>query len=112
VHFSFGEPIGEELNIIDALTIKNDQFASLADMIDTHVHKNYHLWPGNYIVWDMLNHSTEYKDQYTDADKAVFLEYINDHIVRAKVDDDFIRTSLLEMYANPVVNKKAHQVKV
>ena len=112
VHFSFGEPVGEEIYVIDALTVKNDQFAALADMIDQHVHKNYHLWPGNYIAWDLVNHSTEYKDQYTDADKAVFLEYINDHIVRAKVDDDFVRTSLLEMYANPVVNKKAHREKM
>ena len=59
VHFSFGEPVGEEIYVIDALTVKNDQFAALADMIDQHVHKNYHLWPGNYIAWDLVNHSTE-----------------------------------------------------
>lgn len=112
VHFSFGEPIADELNIIDVLTVKNDQFSALAEMIDQHVHQNYHLWPGNYIAWDLINNSTEHQKQYSEEEKAVFLEYINDHVKRAKVDNDFIRTNLLEMYANPVVNKKANQVKV
>lgn len=111
VHFSFGEPISEELNIIEALTVKNDQFTALAEMIDQHVHQNYHLWPGNFIAWDLLNNSTEHSCHYTANEKAVFIEYLNDHFQRAKVNDEFIRTSLLEMYANPVVNKKSYDVK-
>lgn len=112
VHFSFGEPITDELNIIDAITVKNDQFSALAEIIDQHVHMNYHLWPGNYIAWDIINNSTECGDYYSEAEKTAFMEYLNDHVIRAKSNDEFIRTSLLEMYANPVVNQKLYQVKV
>ncbi len=112
VHFSFGDPITDEINIIEALTVKNDQFTALAEMIDQHVHQNYHLWPGNYIAWDLLNNSTEHTSHYSEAEKTVFIEYLNDHIQRAKLDDEFIRTSLLEMYANPLVNQKSYEVKV
>lgn len=108
VHFAFGSPLTDELNILEALTVKNDQFTALAEMIDQHVHQNYHLWPGNYIAWDLLNHSNEHQLHYSDEEKAVFTEYLNDHIKRAKVDEEFIRTSLLEMYANPLVNQKAY----
>ncbi len=112
VHFAFGEPITDELSIIDALTVKNDQFSALAEIIDQHVHQNYHLWPGNYIAWDIINNSTDCANFYSAAEKTAFIEYINDHVVRAKSNDEFIRTSLLEMYANPVVNQKSYQVKV
>lgn len=108
VHFSFGDPLTDELNILEAITVKNDQFTALAEMIDQHVHQNYHLWPGNYIAWDLLNQSNEHHTYYSSAEKAVFQEYLNDHTLRAKADDEFIRTSLLEMYANPLVNQKSY----
>lgn len=107
VHFSFGNPIIDELNNIEVLSTKNDQLSALAEIIDHHVHKNYHLWPGNYIAWELLNNSTEYNAKYTAAEKTAFINYINDHVNRANSDDEFIRKCMLEMYANPVVNQRA-----
>lgn len=105
IHFSFGEPLIEEISAIDALTVKNDQFSALAGIIDKHVHANYKLWPANFIAWDLLNGIPKYKEQYTEKDKISFETYLKDHLARTKGDRDFIYHSLLEMYANPVTNK-------
>ncbi|HBX88979.1 MAG TPA: glycerol acyltransferase [Marinilabiliaceae bacterium] len=109
VHFAFGKPLQEELNPIDALTVKNDQFSALAEIIDSHVHQNYKLWPSNYIAWDIFNNSRQYSDNYSDEEKAIFLEYVEDHISRIpEMDRDFIFNSLMEMYANPLENKRSY----
>lgn len=109
VHFAFGKPLQEELNPIDALTVKNDQFSALAEIIDSHVHQNYKLWPSNYIAWDIFNNSCQYSDKYSDEEKAIFLEYVEDHISRIpEMDRDFIFNSLMEMYANPLENKRSY----
>ena len=109
VHFAFGKPLQEELNPIDALTVKNDQFSALAEIIDSHVHQNYKLWPSNYIAWDIFNNSCQYSDKYSDEEKAIFLEYVEDHISRIpEMDRDFIFNSLIEMYANPLENKRSY----
>lgn len=109
VHFAFGTPLQSELNVIDALTVKNDQFSTLAELVDRQVHQNYKLWPSNYIAWDIYNSSTEYSSCYTAEEKVQFLEYIEDHINRIpEMDRDFIFSSLMEMYANPLENKQSY----
>ncbi|TCO04970.1 1-acyl-sn-glycerol-3-phosphate acyltransferase [Natronoflexus pectinivorans] len=111
VHFAFGQPLTKELDSIDTLTVKNDQFSALADLIDRHVHLNYKLWPGNYVALDILNKSDENAKNYTGKEKLEFLEYLEDHISRTKgADRGFIYNSLLEMYANPVVNQRSYNV--
>lgn len=105
IHFSFGKPLVDELTPIEALTVKNDQFAAMAKVVDNHVHANYKLWPGNYVAWDLLNESDKYSDCYSDEEKNIFVTYVNEHLERTDCDRDFIYRSLLEMYANPVINK-------
>jgi len=79
-------------------------------MIDRYIHLNYHLWTGNYVAWDVLNQKEEYTDFYTYEEREFFLAYIEEHLCRCnhqhKTDIEFIRESLLEMYANPVENKR------
>jgi len=105
VHFSIGTPIDAELDTIAKLGTKSDQLQALAESIDNQIHSNYKLWPGNFVACDIFCNSKEHADKYTEADKARFLEYINEHISRAKdADTDFIFQTLMEMYANPVRN--------
>ena len=45
--------------------------------------------------------------KYTDEDKQTFLGYLDQQIARIQLpnkDVDFLRTKLLEMYANPLKN--------
>jgi 1-acyl-sn-glycerol-3-phosphate acyltransferase len=106
VHFAFGQPINNELDVLKDIQNKNEKFEFLAGLIDTHVHENYHWWPGNWVAWDMLNKTDEYANLYSEEEKKIFLQYIEEHLDRIKGDRDFLRKTLLEMYANPVVNKR------
>ncbi len=106
VHFAFGQPINNELDVLKNIQNKNEKFEFLAGLIDKHVHENYHLWPGNWVAWDMLNQTDEYASLYSEEEKKIFLQYIEEHLDRIEGDRDFLRKTLLEMYANPVVNKR------
>lgn len=105
VHFSFGTPIDAELGEITE-TNKNVQVQLIAEIIDKQIHQNYHLWPGNYISYDMLEKSDRFRSKYTDEEKQVFLHFVNEHICRLEnADRDFIYEMILKMYANPVYNQ-------
>ncbi len=102
VHYVFGEPLDYELDVLN----ENDDLNLLAGIIDRHVHDNFHLWPGNLVAWDMLNNSTEYNNSYTAEEKEVFVSYLEEHLSRTEGDRDFLKKTMLEMYANPVENKR------
>ena len=106
VHFAFGQPINNELDILKDIENKNEKIEFLAGLIDKHVHENYRLWPGNWVAWDMLNTTEEYSNMYSTEEKEIFLQYIEEHLERIEGDREFLRKTLLEMYANPVVNKR------
>ncbi len=103
VHYVFGEPLNHELDILT----KNDDLNLLADIIDRHVHDNFHLWPGHLVAWDMLHNSTHYSHRYTKKEKEVFVSYLEEHLSRIEGDMDFLKKTMLEMYSNPVENKRA-----
>lgn len=105
IHFSFGSQLNSELDSLEGLN-KNAQIQGIADAIDYQIHKNYHLWPCNYIAFDLLNANKANSDKYTDEDVLVFKEYVNEHISRLdSCDEDFIFITILKMYANPVINR-------
>ena len=113
IHFFFGKPLADEINIIENITNRNERFSALADLIDRNIHLNYKLWPGNYIAWDILNGKKEYVRHYTKEEKNNFIEYIKERQSRCnqktKEESYFIKTCLLEMYANPVENKRQYK---
>ncbi|MGQ1786988.1 1-acyl-sn-glycerol-3-phosphate acyltransferase [Saccharicrinis sp. GN24d3] len=103
VHFKAGVPLDKELDGLNELD-KNEQLNKLAEIIDDHIHNNYKLWPGNFIAADAIEGNRNYAHKYTDEDVRVFNDYINEHISRLDADKEFIHSSLMEMYANPVKN--------
>lgn len=109
VHFSFGEPLNDELDNLNKLHSKNDQLASLAEIIDKHVHQNYKLWPGNHAALDILSNNGESSNCYNPSEKKEFEDYIEKQVSLANSNDPgFIKNSMLEMYANPLVNKRSY----
>jgi hypothetical protein len=106
VHFAFGKPISN-IDYIDKIANKNDQFTELGKLIDQQIHTNYKLWPGNYIACDYLGADKLNKDKYTEAEYKSFHDYISEHIDRIpNPDRPFIMDTLMEMYANPVRNSQ------
>ena len=106
VHFAFGDILSEESFNFKSDKIQ-DQFKELADTLDYYIHKNFRLFPGNYIAADLLRKTSTYADKYNAWEEEKFMKTLNEKIELRKNKDDFevYRRILLEIYANPVFNQ-------
>ena len=89
---------------------KTEFYKALGERMDKEIHRNYHLYPCNYIALDELNGSTQYVDHYTAADKQRFEKYLQNQMAKINLpekDEPFLRERMLTMYANPLVNHLA-----
>lgn len=80
----------------------------VAVIIDRCIHANYQIYPGNYVALDLLEgRDVCCSENYTAEEKERFVNYLNgqiDKIDLANKDTDFLKTKILEMYANPLKN--------
>ena len=87
---------------------KTDFFAAVARHLDEQIWSGYTLYPSNYVALDLLRGNDEQKANYTDADKAQFEAYLSAQLAKISIpnpDMPFLRERILEMYANPAINK-------
>jgi len=106
VYLTIGKPVNEELEKLKAKQMNNNAvLGEIATMIDAQIHQNYHLWPSNYLAYDLLNNSTVYQHLYTEET----LDQLNGRYKKTTQvvghDNDEIRRLFLKLYANPVINK-------
>lgn len=116
VHYKAAPCLNPWLDTIDPNTPNNDIFLLLRDKINAEIHKNYKLFPSNYIAAAMLkaenclpaDMNVDFPaDQYSEEQKAAFVRYIDERIALVDLpnpDVDFLRLELLLMYANPLFN--------
>ena len=107
IHYHIADCINDEINAIDRALGKNEKTAAVARIIDKHIHRNYKFWPINYYYYELLTGDTQFADRYTTEDKAKLYAYLQGQIAKidlANRDDEFCRTKIIEMYANPVKN--------
>lgn len=80
----------------------------VAVVIDRCIHANYQIYSGNYVALDLLEgRDVCCSENYTAEEKDRFVNYLNgqiDKIDLANKDTDFLKTKILEMYANPLKN--------
>jgi len=87
---------------------KNEQLSLVAELIDKRIHANYNISPNNKIAFDTIKQSKHFSNEYTITEKLDFDRYLSLQIAKIDLenkDDDFLRMKLLEMYANPLINK-------
>ena len=112
VHYQTGRPVNEWIDTLSNLSEK-EFFQTLALRIDREIHRNYRLYPCNYVAADLLKAGEESYGEigaYTSADKARFEAYLDQRIAMVNMpnkDEAFLRERLLTMYANPVFNSRA-----
>ena len=115
VHFQAAPCIDPWLDTLDPDMPKAELFPLIAQHIDSEIHRNYRLFPSNYIAADALLGESTYSDRYTRDELLAFDEYIAQRIALIDLpapDENFLRERLLTMYANPVRNKaKTERVK-
>ena len=108
IHFQAAACINDELESLRELP-KTVIFTKVSELIDKHIHLNYHLYPNNYIACDLLSGTNENAAHYTAEDVARFEAYIQQKISLIDLpdkDEKFLRNHMLVMYANPAINHK------
>lgn len=106
VHISMGKPLNQELDAIEQEHKHvNRQIQALAELLDECIHKQYKLFPANYIAYDLLTGTDQYKSFYNEKEVRQFERRIHN---RSKSDDELSQKKFLEMYANPVKNKYSY----
>ncbi|MFA0964301.1 1-acyl-sn-glycerol-3-phosphate acyltransferase [Roseivirga sp. BDSF3-8] len=106
VHLSVSSALDEELSLLESTKVKNTQLAMLAEMIDRRIHQTYHLWPINYVAYDMLMNDKRFKDtHYNTSEEQSARNYFHHKLEGMDHERAEMEKWLLEMYANPVINR-------
>jgi hypothetical protein len=106
VSINFCETINNKIKGLTEIKNRNELLKNVAEVIDREIHTKYHLWPNNYIAFDLLNNTNQYSSKHTVEEKQLFIDYMNKKMdgVGLKGDQQAVQL-FYEMYANPVVNK-------
>lgn len=108
VCFTISEEIDNELDCIAQQTEnKGEQINLLTELIDKKIHSNYTIFSNNKIAYDLLLSENKFATEYNEEEKQTFLSYIDKQLAKINIpnkDEDFLRTKILEMYANPLIN--------
>ncbi len=101
--------INKDLKIIESKTSnRNEQIELTAELIDKQIHANYTIFANNKIAYDALKEEKRFDKEYTETEKTEFERYLKHQLAKIEIenkDTEFLRMKLLEMYANPLINK-------
>lgn len=108
VHYQAAACMNDFIAALPADMPKNDFYATIAAEIDRRIYSNYQLFPGNYVAIDLLQGGDAHASHYTAEERATFEQYINGQLQKIQLpnkDEAYLRTKMLEMYANPALNQ-------
>lgn len=111
VHFQLTPRINSRIDEIGEFKDKNIAAKYVGRIIDNAIHRSYEIFPINYIAYDTLHLTKRFETKYTEQEVSHFKDYINSQIDKVDLKDlttdevDYLRTMLLTMYANPLINK-------
>lgn len=106
IHFAFGEPITSEIDLIAREETISSQIEKLADHIDQQIYSNFKLWPNNYIAEDILNNTSINTEYYSSEQFTHFISMLIEAVALIPGDAETIRSMFLQMYVNPLINKR------
>ena len=107
VSFHIGRPLNELLAQREESSLY-DSPEAIASLIDEEIHRNYKLYPINYIALDQIEGKKLGLYNYSSEEEATALKYIESRIDLVSLqgeltpDRAFLRQCLLTMYANPL----------
>lgn len=109
IYYELTPPINDEIEeLIDEEDNRPTVLNKIAAIIDHRIHKNYHIFPINYVALDLLNQTEENKNvHYTEKEKNDFEHYVErqiDKIDLPNKDIPFLKEKIWLMYANPLIN--------
>lgn len=110
IHYHCAPCIDDYLSTLDSNMPKADLYRMIAAHIDQEIHRNYRIYPNNYVAYDLLEGNNAASSHYTPQDKAAFEQYLLDQLAKIDIpnkDDAYLRERMLTMYANPLKNHLA-----
>ena len=102
VHFHIAQLTGEELDSLNTLPSNGNRIEKLAAIIDDKIHKNFKLWPNNYIAYDLLHSVNKFSQFYTPEEKENFIQIMTQKMDKLEGNLSMLNNIFLEIYANPV----------
>lgn len=112
IYYHAAPCIDDFLDSLDADLPKNDFYRIVAAHIDREIHRNYRLYPVNYLAMDLLAGNNAHAAHYSEDDKVHFEQYLATQIDKIDLkdkDEAFLRERILTMYAHPAINYLAAQ---
>jgi 1-acyl-sn-glycerol-3-phosphate acyltransferase len=107
IHIHVGEILSNEIDeIANEFDNTNKQVQALAQVLDDSILQSYKLWPTNYIAYDLLFKSDQFKAFYSENEKSLFERRLE---MRIDESNPQMVEGFLAMYANPVVNKMKYE---
>ncbi len=108
IHYEVTSCINNELDqMLNDTDDRASAIKAVLSLINKHIHKNYRIYPINYVALDERNGNSANADKYTTADKEKFDNYIAGQIEKIDLknkDIPFLRCKMLEMYSNTLIN--------
>lgn len=106
VHFGFGQPIDASIDLIDTHEPVHNQIEAISEIIDQRIYSSFKLWPNNFIAEDILNNTKANSEEYSPEQFDKFSAMLAEAVESIPGDKDVIRTMFLQMYVNPIINKR------
>jgi len=105
IQITIGENINDSLHTIDTSVHNNQVIEQIARLIDKQIHQNYHLWPSNYLAYDMLENTSKFADKYDESTRSRLNIKLNELFESVDGPEEELTTLFLKLYANPLYNK-------
>ena len=102
IHLEVGDTINDLLDSIDTTRRPNEIIHEVAAILDKKIHASYKLWPSNYLAYDLLEGTSNYKDKYDLQVKEKLNERLEKTYETVNGDYAKVREMFLKLYANPV----------
>lgn len=107
LHYHCTPCIDDYLSTLDENMPKAELYEKIAAHIDHEIHRNYRLYPSNYVALDLLHGTQEHTGAYTTEQQQQFEQYIAGQLTKIDIpnkDEAYLRERLLTMYAYPAIN--------
>jgi hypothetical protein len=107
IHYHCAPCLDDYLRQLPVDLPKNEVFLHIAQHIDREIHRNYRLYPANYIALDVLQGTQQHEDKYSVDESIFFKDYLASQIQKIQIpnkDEAYLRERMLTMYANPAIN--------
>jgi hypothetical protein len=105
IHLSIGKPVEEQFDQLDTSVHHNMILEQVAKLVDKQIYEDYHLWPSNYLAYDLLENTHKFSDKYDEKTVSIFDEKLKKLYETIDGNKNYLRTIFLKLYAYPVYNK-------